>query len=121
MDMMAPDLVDTVESAHTIGRTSGRSLMTPGIDLACADPVFARNLGRRQVRAKALADNRQLLLGRPRPPTLRTGENFDTGSVCPESLLRRPSSGDLLRSDAHGHTAAALRCSHITRLTAELS
>src|SRR5665811_1351747 len=25
MDMMVPDLVDTVESAHTIGRTSARS------------------------------------------------------------------------------------------------
>ncbi len=60
------------------GPLAAQELLAPRVDLARADPMLAGNLGRRQVRTKALADNRQLLLGRPRAPTLSTRQNLHT-------------------------------------------
>ena len=51
-----------------------------------AEPV-ASNLRRRQVRAKALADNRQLLLCRPGSPALSMGENLNTGGTSARTTV----------------------------------
>ena len=65
-----------------------QELLAPSVDLARADPVFAGNLCRRQVRAKAFADNRQLLFCRPGSPALSMGENLNTDRTSARTTNR---------------------------------
>ena len=70
-------------------------LLPPSVELACADPVLAGNLGRRQLRPEALAHDLALLLRRPNPPARATGDHLDRRSARTPTTCRMsvPSSG----------------------------
>src|ERR1700742_3427764 len=52
--------------------------MPPRVELSGADPMLARHLGRRQISAIALRYNLALLLHRPSPTTLASGDELQS-------------------------------------------
>ena len=59
------------------GARQAHQLLPPRVELTRADTVLAGDLGCGQIRSEALGDNLALLLGRPRTPRFRPGENLD--------------------------------------------
>src|ERR1700710_808952 len=61
--------------AHS-GTRQTQKLLAPGVELPRANPVFARNLGWRQVRPQALANDLVLLLNGPGPTPISRAEDL---------------------------------------------
>jgi hypothetical protein len=87
--------------AHN-GTGQTQKLLAPGIELPRADPVFARDLGWRQIRPQALANDLALLLHGPGPTPINRAEDLPrrdasarktnlTSVLSRESQVRRQS------------------------------
>ena len=68
--------------ARSITGSAAQQLLPPRIELAGADGVLARDLGRRQPQAQALRDDLALLLQRPRAPALAPRDDLDRPVAC---------------------------------------
>jgi hypothetical protein len=63
------------------GTWQTQNLLAPGIELPRADPVFARDLGWRQLRPQALANDLALLLNGPGPTPINRAEDLPRGDA----------------------------------------
>src|SRR3978361_1261089 len=68
-------MVSRYSMAHD-GTRQTQKLLAPGVELPRADPVFARDLGWRQIRPQAFANDLALLLNGPGPTPISRAENL---------------------------------------------
>ena len=70
------------------GARQAHQLLPPRVELTRADTVFAGDLGCGQIRPEALGDNLAILLGRPRTPRFRPGQNLDASCTSTPTITR---------------------------------